>query len=200
MRQVHFIMIISIINSACLSVLHSRAKFPSLPMPYDPPKLHQFFPGVSMLSQASSIIGTRSCSEASLPAAGTRAPFVRRARPLSLRRCVHLSIPCHSLCDSSYASAPFLQILYSPSSSIPSSQNNNAKQKASKQLATLSSVPAPSLDQRICPLYSTDPSHLLVRHQATPAITHQSALNSNIAEWLRLVPSLTSLVLMLSIL
>jgi hypothetical protein len=42
-------------------------------------------------------------------------------------------------------------------------------------------------------LYSTDPAHFLVRHKATPAITHQSALNSNIAEWPYFVPSLTSL-------
>jgi hypothetical protein len=97
--QVHFIIIIiSIISSVCLSVLHSRAKLHHCPSnPYDPPKPHQSFPGVLMLSQASVVIGTciRSCPEASLPAAGSREHCVRRARPLSLRCCVHRSLPCH---------------------------------------------------------------------------------------------------------
>jgi hypothetical protein len=151
-----------------LSILHSRAKISSLPIPYDPPKPHQFFPGVLMLSQASVIIGIRSCSEASLPAAGLREHFVRRARPLSLRCCVHRSFPFPA-----WPAIPFRPIIclgsLSPNS-VQSSKTTKRSKKRCKQLATLSSVPAPPATLT---LHSTDASRHSIRRLSLqrPGIT-----------------------------
>ena len=143
--------IIIIIISIITFVVSIFAPFPcqtdSLPMRYDSPKPHQFFPGVQVLSQASNITGIRSRSEASIPAAGSREPFAWRARPHSLRCCIQflsLPFPCllfpplpfpflpfpfpFNICLGTLSPSPVLSQQLNPFSQGP--QNNKAKQRA----------------------------------------------------------------------
>jgi hypothetical protein len=175
-----------------------------------------------VLSQASNITGIRSRSEASMPAAAWREPFVWRARPLVLRCCAFITCSwfAGAFCMASSTAIPSL--LYSvPFPAIPlpvvpfsvvsfpavpfpvhhmprppfsqfcafpaaqsiplRTTKQNKEQQSSWRPSLLFLLRALTSD--FGRPYSTDPSHLPVRHQATPAITHQSALNSNIAEW-----------------
>ena len=116
--------IIIIIISIITFVVSIFAPFPcqtdSLPMRYDSPKPHQFFPGVQVLSQASNITGIRSRSEASIPAAGSREPFVWRARPLVLRCCGFITCSWFAGAFCMASSTAFPPLLYSvPFPAIP---------------------------------------------------------------------------------